>query len=61
MFKNLLNFDSNADWAAIVTLFFFLIFVGIVVRTLMLKKGHTKRMSDLPLEKEGQDVSQHGE
>ena len=61
MFKNLLSFDSYASLAGIATLLFFIMFAVIVLRTLLLKKGFTKRMSNLPLDTNGTEATKHGD
>ena len=61
MFKNLINVDSYMTWAMIGTLIFFVMFLGILVRTVLLKKGFTQKMSALPLDHEAHDATQYGD
>jgi hypothetical protein len=50
MFKDLLDFSGNSIYAVISTALFFLIFVGVVIKVIFMKKSFTTKMSNLPLE-----------
>jgi hypothetical protein len=50
MFKSLVDFSGYEALGIITTVFFFLLFVGIIVRVMFLKKKYVKEMEHLPLE-----------
>ena len=39
---------------------FLLVFIGVIVMIITMKKGHIERMSNLPLEMEDKNISNHG-
>ncbi|MCB2204533.1 hypothetical protein KQI65_07280 [bacterium] len=52
MFKKLVDFTGFETLGVIALLFFFLLFLGIVLWTLFLKKKYVSKMENLPLESE---------
>ncbi|MDT8322600.1 MAG: hypothetical protein RRA94_00710 [Bacteroidota bacterium] len=50
MFKNLVDFTGFETLDVLTTVFFFLIFVGIVIWVFFLKKKYVSKMENLPLE-----------
>jgi hypothetical protein len=61
MFKDLLDFGGNGIYAVISTVLFFAIFVAVVVKVITMKKSHTTKMSNLPLEDGTPFARQHEE
>lgn len=61
MFRHLLDFNGYQSLGDISTIFFFLLFVGIVVRVLFLKKPFVTRMSNMPLDSPDADEIKDGE
>lgn len=53
MFKSFLQTTDDAITLAIVVMiFFFLIFIGVIIHVVTLKKGFVKKASRLPLDEE---------
>ncbi|MBN1446358.1 MAG: hypothetical protein JXA28_00395 [Bacteroidetes bacterium] len=50
MFKRLVDFSAYETIGIIVMVVFFLAFVAMLVRVLVLKKSHTEKMERLPLD-----------
>lgn len=50
MFKKLVDFSSYEAIGIATTLVFFIAFVAIIIRALVLKKSYTEEMEQLPLE-----------
>lgn len=50
MFKNLVDFTGFETLDVLATVFFFLLFVGIIVWVFFLKKKYVTKMENLPLE-----------
>jgi hypothetical protein len=50
MFRDLLDFTGFSALALLSTLFFLLLFLGVVIRVAFLKPGYTTNMSALPLD-----------
>ncbi len=49
MFKNLVNFSAYETLGIATTVFFFVVFAGIVMWALFLRSSYTKEMEQLPL------------
>ncbi len=50
MFKNLVDFTGFETLGTVTTVFFFLIFVGVIVWVFFLKEKYVSKMEQLPLE-----------
>jgi hypothetical protein len=61
MFKHLLDFSSWNGWASVSTVFFFVLFAGLLLGVHFLTKSHTTRMSQLPLEDAAVEAPKNGE
>lgn len=60
MFGELLNSTGTGSLQIAVMIFFFLIFVGVIVWIIRMKKSFVKKMENMPLE-ESNSVSSNGE
>ena len=61
MFKNLLDMNDFGTYDIVVTIAFFLIFVGVVIRVAFLKKSYTSHMEHLPLDLNDLTISENKE
>ncbi len=61
MFTHLFDFSGYHQLGDIATIFFFLLFAGIVVRVFFLKKTFVTRMSNMPLDSPEADEINDGE
>ena len=61
MFKNLVDFADFETSAVIATVFFFLLFVGVLVWVFFLKKKYVSDMENLPLQSDDGTTTAHKE
>jgi hypothetical protein len=59
MFKDLLELGNNGVYAIVSTSLFFLLFLGVAIWVIFMKKSHTTKMSNLPLEDGTPSSAQH--
>ena len=58
MFKDLVDFSGYEWLGTVTTVFFLLLFAGIVVRVFFLKKKYISEMGNLPLESDGNEIEE---
>ncbi len=61
MFKSLVDFSQYESFGVLVTVFFFLLFIGMIVWVLLLKKKYIKKMENLPLQSDDETTTAHKE
>ncbi len=61
MFKTLVDFSGYESLGIAVTVFFFLLFVAMIVRVMLLKKKFISTMENLPLESDEEITTAHKE
>jgi len=61
MFKQLIDTTSYESYALLATVFFFLFFLGMLVRVLTLKKSYITEMERLPLDSSDNTISDREE
>lgn len=50
MFKNLVDFSGYETLGVVATVFFFVIFVAVIARVMLLNRKYIQNMENLPLE-----------
>ncbi|MFZ1728829.1 MAG: hypothetical protein WBQ23_03105 [Bacteroidota bacterium] len=61
MFKTLVDFSGYETLGIVATVFFFALFVGMIVRVMLLKKKFINKMENLPLQSDDETTTAHKE
>ncbi len=61
MFKYLMDMNNYETLAAMSTVFFFLLFIGIVIGVLFMRRQHTVYMEKLPLDEKDYSIQEERE